>query len=556
MAINIEMNIDIKRTQSTLCLTLLTMFFLSACGGSSGDGTSTPTVSSTSPEDVATGVARDSTITATFDDDILATTVDATSFTLSEAGSGSTSGSVSFDAINNVASLTPDNALEKLTTYTANLSTAITDLDGNPLSSDYSWSFTTADGAWGSAALIESEDAGDGLSPQIAVDDSGNAVAVWQQFDGAQFNIWANHYDGSSWGSAEMISDGTKDARTPQIAFDGNGNALAVWQEFSIVRYGLRSRSFDGSSWTNQFSISTGGTGDADFPQIAVDNSGNNALVVWQESDGVRTNIWANRYFDNSSGRGWDVAVLLESDNTGDAISPQIAGDGNGNALAVWLQSDGTRFNIWANRFDGSNWGSAELIESDNTGDAISPQIAGDDSGNATAVWVQSDGFRFNVWVNRYDGSSWGSAELIESDNAGGASTPQIAVNDNGNATAVWVQSDGIRSNAWANQFDGSSWGNAVLIETDNAGNVFTPQIAVDDSGNALAVWRQFDGTVFNIRANRFVGNSWGSAELIESDDTGIARNPQIAVNDSGEAVAVWRQSDGTRFNIWANRFE
>jgi len=42
------------------------------------------------------------------------------------------------------------------------------------------------------------------------------------------------------------------------------------------------------------------------------------------------------------------------------------------------------------------------------------------------------------------------------------------------------------------------------LIETDNVGDAFVPQIAVDGSGNALAVWHQFDGTVFNIWANRF----------------------------------------------------
>ena len=36
----------------------------------------------------------------------------------------------------------------------------------------------TTDGAWGSAALIEIDNAGDALNPQIAFDSNGNALAV------------------------------------------------------------------------------------------------------------------------------------------------------------------------------------------------------------------------------------------------------------------------------------------------------------------------------------------------------------------------------------------
>lgn len=49
---------------------------------------------------------------------------------------------------------------------------------------------------------------------------------------------------------------------------------------------------------------------------------------------------------------------------------------------------------------------------------------------------------------------------------------------------------------------------------------------------------------------------AWGTAQLIETDNAGNATLPQIAVDGSGNAIAVWRQHDGTRDNIWANRFE
>ena len=45
---------------------------------------------------------------------------------------------------------------------------------------------------------------------------------------------------------------------------------------------------------------------------------------------------------------------------------PQVALDKNGNAISLWQQNDGIRWNIWANRFIvGSGWGVAQLIETE-----------------------------------------------------------------------------------------------------------------------------------------------------------------------------------------------
>jgi hypothetical protein len=108
--------------------------------------------------------------------------------------SGSISGTITFDGGTNVATFTPSSDLAIHATYTATLSTAITDLAGNPLAVDYNWPFTTVDGAWGTAELIETDNAGTAYKPQVAIDSSGNAIAVWYQNDGTRHNIWANRF--------------------------------------------------------------------------------------------------------------------------------------------------------------------------------------------------------------------------------------------------------------------------------------------------------------------------------------------------------------------------
>ncbi len=76
--------------------------------------------------------------------------------------------------------------------------------------------------------------------------------------------------------------------------------------------------------------------------------------------------------------KAWTGAVLLETNDMGTAVGADVALDANGNAVAVWQQSDGTRFNIWANRYNASTsaWGTATLIETDNAGAAFKPHAA------------------------------------------------------------------------------------------------------------------------------------------------------------------------------------
>jgi len=411
---------------------------------------------------------------------------------------------------------------------------------------------------WQVAELIESDNAGSAFVPQIAVGASGDAVAVWSQFDGTFQSIWANRYVvGIGWGVAELIeTSNAGDARATQVKVDASGNMIAVWHQSDGIRNNIWSnRYIPGFGWGTAELIETDNTGDAVFPQVAVNASGN-AVAVWDQTDSTRNNIWANRYM---VGVGWGTAELIETNNVGTALLPQVAVEASGNAMAVWEQSDGTRFNIWANRFvAGVGWGVPELLETDDAGAAIFPRVAVDVSGNMIAVWQQSDGTVRNIWSNRYVvGSGWGVPELLETDNAGDAFQPKVVVNTNGNAVAIWDQFDGTRSNIWANHYIvGVGWGVAELIETSNAGEAFVPEVAVDASGNAVAVWEQSDGMRNNIWSNRYMaGIGWGVAQLIETDNAADALTPQVGVDANGNAMAAWQQSDSTRFNIWSNRW-
>jgi hypothetical protein len=136
-------------TLSLLTYTLaLTVGLLTACGGSSGGGggaavsdTTAPTVTAVTPLTGASGVGVRPSITAIFSEALSASSVSATSFTLSNAASG-VAGTVTYSGT--TATFTPSAKLAYSTTYTATLTTAVKDAAGNALASNYTWTFTTS----------------------------------------------------------------------------------------------------------------------------------------------------------------------------------------------------------------------------------------------------------------------------------------------------------------------------------------------------------------------------------------------------------------------------
>jgi hypothetical protein len=99
-----------------------------------------PIVSSTNPANVATGVALNQKIAATFSKAMNPTTITATTFTVKQ-GATAVAGAVSYAG--KTATFTPTANLAASLVYTATLATGATDLAGNALAGAFVWTFTT-----------------------------------------------------------------------------------------------------------------------------------------------------------------------------------------------------------------------------------------------------------------------------------------------------------------------------------------------------------------------------------------------------------------------------
>jgi len=143
--------------------------------------------------------------------------------------------------------------------------------------------YSSITGIWSTSLTI-----GVGYDPQVAIDSSGNAIAIW--VNGPQSNLsWAiqSAYFTAATGTWSAVVNiptvrplQNKALYTPHIVMTAAGNAMVVWSDgFNDQIYGSNFLAGGPFVWTTPTQISvTSGV----FPQISLATTTEVATVVWQ----------------------------------------------------------------------------------------------------------------------------------------------------------------------------------------------------------------------------------------------------------------------------------
>jgi hypothetical protein len=149
------------------------------------------------------------------------------------------------------------------------------------------------------------------IRPAVAVDQNGNAIFAWMRKDdtadcsgsgGCPFRVQTRVRSGAgSLNTVQTLSDPGQAALYPSVAVDQSGNAVFVWQRrdgttttgcpaSGCLRIQARTRSAAGTLGTVQ-DLSAAGR-NAQVPLVAVSPAGN-AVAAWQRFDGAYDRIQA-----------------------------------------------------------------------------------------------------------------------------------------------------------------------------------------------------------------------------------------------------------------------
>jgi hypothetical protein len=263
----------------------------------------------------------------------------------------------------------------------------------------------------------------------------------------------------------------------------------------------------------------------------------------------------------------WVQTVSAAGEN---ASEPAVGVDQSGNSVLAWERDDGTTgcYGASCKRIQARSRTSAGTLSAVQTlsaagENATGPRVAVDPTGDAVFTWLRPDGTTGcgggGIGCSRIQAvarSSTGTLSAVQTLSAAGqnAYSPNVAIDQNGNAVFTWTRSDGtnIRVEAIAR----SSTGTLSAVQTLSAAgqNAYSPDVGADQNGDAVFTWVRPDGTT-----SCQTGSACGRIQAVARSATGAlsavqtlsaagknAAGPQVAVDKGGDAVFVWRAPDAT----------
>lgn len=348
---------------------------------------------------------------------------------------------------------------------------------GGPTGTDSDILFSRSEDSgltWSAPAPLNTDAASDSAfdeSPYISTDGSGIWVAVWYRDSnggGNNLNLFSRSADaGATWSAPaplNTIDPSVGLITAPQLANDGAGNWVAVWH--SVDDLGatigmdadvLVSSSDDGGqTWTSAMALNTDAGTDlgSDFdPRIASDGAGA-WVAVWVGDDTTEYDIKVSRSIDN--GETWTAPAFLNSNaalDTEPDHAPDVATDGAGNWIAVWMSTDtlggmiGNDWDILVSRSsdNGENWTAVAPLNTDASSDSRAdqnPRIASDGAGGWVAVWNNYGNAVYYAYSDD-NGATWTAPVPITASGLSGTDyAAQIANDGNGQWIIVWAELD------------------------------------------------------------------------------------------------------------------
>jgi uncharacterized protein YheU (UPF0270 family) len=431
----------------------------------------------------------------------------------------------------------------------------------------------------------------DAFSPQVAVDQDGDAAFAWRRRDGTTgcggtgcFRIEARARSAPGILSATLtLSAPGQHAGEQQLAVDQDGDAVFVWSRrdettsctgVGCSRIQARARSAAGAMNITQ-TLSNPGQ-NAFSPQIAIDQDGD-AVFTWRRRDGSTDcgGSGCNR-IQSRARTAADVLSVTQtlSDAGQDARDPQVAVDQTGDAVFAWERLDGTTgcggsacLRIQARARSPAGALSAVQTLSAAGQSASSPEMAVDQDGDAVFGWERPDattdcGGSACGRIQARARSAAGALSATQTLSAAGrdARTPEVAVDQAGDAVFAWERRDATTDcggsgclliQARARSAAGTL--SATQTLSDAGQSALVPQVAVDQAGDAVVVWERLDGSAqcgtggcsrIQTRARSATG-ILGSVQTLSGAGQ-HALSPQVAVDQDGDAIAVWSRGDGT----------
>jgi len=362
----------------------------------------------------------------------------------------------------------------------------------------------------------------------LVPDRLGNVTVVYSLDN----NIWVRKLDveGNSAWSAGKVQISRSDVQMPvyfKAAGDNSGGVITTWAA-SESSLGLQKMDANGAEvWSTEFKVP-----DWDRFDIASDDSGN-IFIIWKNNPSYSEGDIFVQKVDAEGQVVWPTGGLLLTNTRnpgyvrGD-FNRRIVGDGEGGALAIWVQgvlSEAGRkiigHDLYAQRIGSGGemlWGEDVAFIA---GMAYDPRIIGDTFENTTIFWRDLH----NVYAQRLDATGnvvWPDAGIKIGETGESSNIMYYCATDDGvgGAVVVWNYSENgekslrtQRLNAEGNKLWG---GNGIKVSTVSpywAAYSTPARISPDGTGGFIVTWAA--GEHIKDKTSSYIQRISGEGEIL-----------------------------------------
>ena len=114
-------------------------------------------------------------------------------------------------------------------------------------------------------------------------------------------------------------------------------------------------------------------------------------------------------------------------------------------------------------------------------------------------------------------------------------------MNDNGDAQAVWQQSDGTNLRIEERSAPGGTFAGTTVNVSPTGEDATAPQLAMDGAGDAVAAWTNRAQQIN--AAQHISGQEFAATESDISAGGGGDTAPSVAIDGAGDGIAGWQRS-------------
>ncbi len=206
---------------------------------------------------------------------------------------------------------------------------------------------------------------------------------------------------------------------------------------------------------------------------------------------------------------------------------------------------------------EGSEWQGEETIDL-MLKETHSPQVAVDAQGRAIAIWYQDVGVsthQYRLHASKFlPGEGWGTPVMIQN---GDYNVNRYALDVSPDGTVVIVHLQGY-SMMHVRTFEiGSGWGTDQLVYSAQGINTYFGdlQLEMNSHGGVILAWTERYEGYDSLRAMLRTEGDWGEAQVIAEGSNEISEINAV-LSDQGDAMAAWNVRTGDfAIEVWASNY-